>query len=149
MHEPTNSIRHSIVYSSHTKIDGMGGEEFKIIPNFRMFAPSYSFKRGSLILAANKETNVNVISATITNIDTGEFSNIDVNRAITINKPIPKSKYFVGFLVVIDEEFRKSEKYSGAQLLNLEVFYTIDGGEVVSEIFELKLITRKDVAWVT
>ena len=149
VHEPTNSIRHSVVYSSHTKIEGMNGEDFKIIPNFRMFAPSYSFKRGALIFAANKEMSVNVIGAKIMNMDTGESSTIDINREISIDKPIPKDKYFIGFLVVIDEEFSHSEKYSGAQELNLEVFYKNASGEIVTEIFVLNLITRKDVAWVT
>lgn len=149
MHEPTNAIRHSVFFSSHTEIDGMNGEEFKIIPNFRMFAPSYSFKRGSLIFAANSEMNVNVISARLTNIDTGDSANIDIDRTLSISKPIPNTKYFIGFLVVLDEKFSSPENYSGAQLLNLEVVYTIANGKVISEMFELKLITRKDVAWVT
>nr|WP_319395460.1 hypothetical protein [uncultured Desulfobacter sp.] len=127
----------------------MNGKEFKVIPNFRMFAPSYSIKRGSLIFAANKEMDVKIISAKITNKDTGEFSTIDIDRTISINKPIPKAKYFIGFIAVIDEEFTLSERYSGAKELNLEVVYKIASEEDVTEIFVLKLITRKDVVWVT
>lgn len=149
VHEPTNAIRHSVVYSSHTEIDGMNDEVFKIIPNFRMFAPSYSIKRGSLVFAANREMDVNVISAKITNTETGDSSSIDIGRTISISKPIPNTKYFIGFLVVIDEQFSHPERYSGAQVINLEVLYTIANGKVVSENFVLKLITRKDVAWVT
>jgi len=149
VHKPTNTIRHSVVYSSHTKIDGMNGEEFKIIPNFRMFAPSYSFKRGTLIFASNKELNVKVLRAKITNMDTGESTDIGINREVSINKSIPKAQYFIGFLVVIDEKFGQSVKYSGAQVLNLEVLYKDKSGETITETFVLNLITRKDVAWVT
>lgn len=137
------------MYSSHNKIDEMNGEEFKIIPNFRTFTPSYSFKQGSLIFAADREINVNVIAAKITNIDTGESSKIDINREIAVNKKVPKTQYFLGFLVVIDEKFSQTEKYSGAKALSVEVVYKNISGETVTESFLLNLVTRKDLAWVT
>ena len=149
VHGPTDRIKHSIVYSSHTKIEGMENGNFKIVPNFRTFVPAYTVGRGELIFVSNIKTSVSVVSAKITNIETGANEVIKFGRIIPVQKQVPDTGYFLGFMVVVDEKFRNKALYSGAKSIKLEITYNIQGGTQSTEVFELKLITRKDVAWVT
>ncbi len=97
--QPTNTIKHSIVYSSHTKIEDMASEELKLVPNFRTFAPSYSYGRGKLIFVSSYRINVSVTRAKILNIDTGASEEIELNQLISVEKKVPDTNYFLGFLV--------------------------------------------------
>jgi hypothetical protein len=149
VHEPTNKLRHSIVYSSHTEIEGMDEEVLKLIPNFRTFSPSFSRKRGVMIFASKEKLTLTVLQAKITNVETGVSDELTINSDVLIGKSVPDSPYYLGFLVVVDENFKKSDQYNGAGSLKLAITYVDASGNIINETFVLKLITRKEVAWVT
>lgn len=148
IHEPTQNLRQSIIYSGHTELDGIDENKFVIVPNFRTFTQSFSANRAVLIIVSDVQTSITFSSASLTNKDTGEVQSIELNEEYLVSKPVPETGYFLGFVSIFDHTYEGYEKFNSASELELEITYTISGGRPKTESLLLKLITKKEVAWV-
>ena len=148
-HEPTHDIRQSIIYSGQQEIDGIGSREFVIAPNFREFTSSFSANRAFLFVVSKEITSINVMSATLRNKDTGLAEVIELGEGYPVSKSVAETGYFLGFVPLLKESYDKFGLFNTAKELELIIKYNIAGGPEVTEKLILKLITRKETAWVT
>tara|TARA_B100000287_G_scaffold413119_1_gene444316 strand:+ start:878 stop:1417 length:540 start_codon:yes stop_codon:yes gene_type:complete len=148
-HEPTHEIRQSIIYSGQQEIDGIGNHEFIIVPNFREFTNSFTSNRAFLYVASKGKTSINVISAKLHNKDTGLIEVIELGGSYPVSKPVAETGYFLGFVPLLKESYEEYGFFNTAKQLELTITYKIAGGNEVTETLTLKLVTRKEVAWVT
>ncbi|MCX2833110.1 hypothetical protein [Microbulbifer thermotolerans] len=148
-HELTHDIRQSIIYSGQQEIDGIGSREFVIVPNFREFTSSFSTNRAFLFVVSKEITSINVMSAKLHNKDTGLTELIELGERYQVSKSVGETGYFIGFVPLLKESCDKFGLFNTAKELELIITYNIAGGPEVTEKLTLRLITRKEIAWIT
>lgn len=148
IHEPTNDIRNSIDHWSYSRLDKLVDEKVILIPNFRTFSASFSFHVGQVVVLSEYPVDVAIDSVSIWSDNKKEVL-VEINKKGTVNDRLGESKFYYLKLHVLRMDDFPIESWNSEPEIWIKVNYSLGGSVSKSETFNLKLITKKEVAWPT
>lgn len=149
VHEPTQKLRQSLIYSARTKVRGIGGRQLIFVPNFRTFTGSFSNNRAELLIVSSFDQEINVSEAVLHNIDTSSYEKIALDNKNIKFKSIEGTGYYIASLPLIGKDDAYIDKFNTAKKLELTITYRNSSNEVKKEIMAIELVTKSDIAWPT
>jgi len=148
VHGPTNDIRNSIDHWSYDRLDKLVDEPIILIPNFRTFSTSYSFHVGQVVVLSEHPVEVEIESVSIWSENKNEVS-LELNKKGMVSDRLGESKFYYLKLHVLRMDDFSIESWNSEPEIWVKVNYRFGESALESEIFNLKLITKKEVAWPT
>lgn len=149
VHEPTQDLLESIIHSGHQEIEGAEGREFVIVPDFSTFSSSYSINKARLIIVSESANSISIKEARLLNTSSGDSKSIDLHQQYEVSSLVPGTGFYLSFVSLWDENFVSVSSFNKANELELIVSYSTAGSELKTETMILKLVARKEIAWIT
>ena len=148
IHEPTNDIRNSIDHWSYSRLDKLVDEQIILIPNFRTFSASYSFHVGQVVVLSEYPVEVAIDSVSIWSDNKKEVS-VELNKKGMVSDRLGESKFYYLKLHILRMDDFPIEAWNSEPKIWVKVNYRFGERATESEVFNLKLVTKKEVAWPT
>ncbi len=149
VHEPTHKLRQSIINSGYTKANSTKNRDLIFVPNFREFSPSFSGNRSSLIVLSKNTITIFVEKAILRAPKMDVSNTINISKKFNVQREVGTTGYKIDVIPLFDVKNTKYSNFQDSQVLELTIVYSLGGNSTEEKSFTLKLITKKDVAWIT
>lgn len=149
VHKPTQKLRQSLIYSGHKNVRGIDAQQLVLVPNFRTFTKSFPSNRAELFIVTSLDQEIIISEAVLRNLDTGAYKMIALDSKDVNFKPVEGTGYFIKSLLLLDKNDFPIHEFNTAKKLELVITYSVNNDAKRKEAMIIKLVTKKDFAWVT
>lgn len=149
-HEPTASVKDCLWDTAYKKAKCLDGKDLVLIPDFRTFTPSFADPYSRLIVCSKNDTPFWITKAILRVQGESTETIIELNKEYPYKEAMGESGYHVVWILLFNQKNTDYSKYEMKEHLEFEVHYSpTKSGPSKSEVFQLNLKKRKDIAWST
>jgi hypothetical protein len=146
----TASIKDCLWDTAYKKAKCLDGKDLVLIPDFRTFTPSFTDPYSRLIVCSKNDTPFWISKAILRVKGESTETLIEFNKEYPYKEAMGDSGYHVVWILLFDQKNTDYSKYEMKENLEFEVHYSpTKSGPSKSEVFQLNLKKRKDIAWPT